>query len=249
MIHYHGGPITPESAARKTWTARHAMISFANPDQLPLAAEICQSFALDNGTFSAWRAGREYIPGDFVRWVRHWRWHPGFDWALIPDVIDGTVEQNDEFLTQWPSDLSFFGVPVWHLHEPLDRLAGLCTRYPRVAFGSSGKYAVVGNAEWHSRMVEAMQAICDEDGHPKAKLHGLRMLNPSIFSRYPFSSADSTNVARNVGIDRAWFGTYLPASKACRAAVLVERIESHASAHAWFKQSRYHTHPYPELLE
>lgn len=57
------------------------------------------------------------------------------------------------------------------------------------------------------------------------------MLNADIFRHIPLSSADSTNVARNVGIDKAWQkSAYAPASKETRAAVLVERIESFNSA-------------------
>ena len=58
------------------------------------------------------------------------------------------------------------------------------------------------------------------------------MLNPVIFSKLPLSSADSTNVARNIGIDSAWKGTYQPKSKETRAVVLTERIESYNSAAA-----------------
>jgi len=42
-----------------------------------------------------------------------------------------------------------------------------------------------------------MEVCCDADGMPKTKLHGLRMLDPVIFSHMPLSSADSCNVARN----------------------------------------------------
>lgn len=49
--------------------------------------------------------------------------------------------------------------------------------------------------------------------------------NPAVFEHVPLASADSTNVARNIGIDARWKGTYAPASKETRAAVLVERIE------------------------
>lgn len=52
------------------------------------------------------------------------------------------------------------------------------------------------------------------------------MLNPKIFAELPLSSADSTNVARNIGIDKAWKGTYVPKSKELRAEIMVERIES-----------------------
>ena len=48
---------------------------------------------------------------------------------------------------------------------------------------------------------------------------------------YRFRLRDSTNVARNIGIDKSWVGSpYAPASKETRTQVLVERIESFNSA-------------------
>lgn len=68
------------------------------------------------------------------------------------------------------------------------------------------------------------------------------MLNPAVFSEVPLSSADSTNVARNIGIDSAWRGTYQPRSKETRASILVERIEGSNSKsqldRAWVNQGR-----------
>jgi hypothetical protein len=74
--------------------------------------------------------------------------------------------------------------------------------------------------------------VCDDAGRPPARLHGLRMLDPAIFTKLPLASADSTNAAVNCGsLDR--FGMYLPASSAQRAAVIADRIEAHNSAPAW----------------
>lgn len=59
------------------------------------------------------------------------------------------------------------------------------------------------------------------------------MLNKDIFTHIPLSSTDSINVARNIGIDKAWArSAYAPPSKETRATVLVERIESMNSASA-----------------
>jgi len=207
------------------------MISFAHPYQLPIIADVCQSFALDNGAFSAWRSGKPIIDWKpYYAWVREWMKHPGFDWALIPDVIDGTEKDNDVQIAIWP--LGTRGVPIWHLHESLQKLERLCEFWPRVAFGSSGEFAAIGTKKWWGRMTEAMEIACPF-GQAEAKIHGLRMLNPEIFSRFPFSSADSTNVARNIGIDRARRGTYQPPNKAVRGLVLAERIESMQSAPTW----------------
>ena len=229
MIHYHGGPNTPITAAIRCWRARHAFVSFAAPEQMEVAAEFAQSFALDNGAFSAWRAGRPTDWEGYYKWVDEWRKCPGFDFAIIPDVIDGDEDANDNLLEQWPHGRDG-GVPVWHLHESIERLVCLCNAWPKVALGSSGQFAVVGSSAWWNRMTEAMNAVCDERGMPSAKLHGLRMLNPDVFRHLPFSSADSTNAAQNIGIDSRWNGTYTPATKETRAIVIAERVEQYNSS-------------------
>lgn len=233
MIHYHGLPITPATAALEAVGGGHAFVSYAHQMQIGVALEMCQSFALDNGAFSAWRSGkpvRDWHP--FYRWVDDIRQHPAFDWAVIPDVIDGDEPANDALLAEWPFP-RWVGVPVWHMHESIARLVRLCAEWPRVALGSSGAYATVGTPSWWARMADVMNAVTDSNGLPMAKLHGLRMLNPKVFERLPLASADSTNIGRNIGIDKAWKGTYLPATKEARARVMRERIEATNGAPAW----------------
>jgi hypothetical protein len=233
MIHYHGTPITPEAAAAQILMRRHAMVSFAHPEQIELVADACQSFALDNGAFSAWRSGTPITDwAAFYEWVKQWQQHPGFDWFLIPDVIDGTESANDALVSS--SVWSPYGMPVWHLHESLDRIERLIARgFQRIAIGSSGMFAQIGAPSWWRRMAEAMAVLCDEQGRPRIKLHGLRMLDPYVFSCFPFASADSTNVARNVGLDNRWKGSYQPATKTGRGVVLADRIEAFNSPSRW----------------
>lgn len=230
MIHYHGGPITPETCAIRAWKARHAFISFAYPKQIHLASEYCQSFALDNGAFTAWKAagGNKTDWNDYYEFVARWKNHPGFDFAIIPDVIDGGESENDALLEEWPHS-DFSGVPVWHMNESPERFIRLCSVYHRVAIGSCGEYDVSRPKIAVARMKDIIRHVTDTHNQPIAKLHGLRMLNPQIFTELPLASADSTNVARNIGIDKAWKGAYAPASKETRAALMVERIESHNS--------------------
>ena len=235
MIHYHGTPISGGEGAQLALAKRHAMVSFAAPETLPLVAEVCQSFALDNGAFSAWKSGAAMDLEGFAAWIDVWKFHPGCDWYLITDVIDGSVADNDAMRARWwnlvGSDTFRMGVPVWHLHESLDVLRGFMA-WPRVALGSSGQFATVGDASWWRRIAEAMDVVC-EDGRPLVKLHGLRMLDPTVFSHLPLASADSTNVARNSGMDSAWNGPYAPRSRSMRAQILMDRIEGHASANRW----------------
>jgi hypothetical protein len=236
MIHYHGLPITPATAALRAISGGHAFVSFRHPDQLTIALDAAQSFAVDNGAFSAWKSGNPVTNWSlFYEWVGELHRYPSFDFAVIPDVIDGDENANDSLLEEWPwaKTAPHIGAPVWHLHESLERLSRLVLNFPRICLGSSGDYAQIGTAKWWTKMAEAMNVICDKNGRPCAKIHGLRMLNPEIYTRFPFASADSTNIGQNIGIDSAWKGTYTPPTKECRAALMRERIESHQSLTFW----------------
>lgn len=197
MIHYHGTPVggRREDVARFL-AGRHALIPFPRAEDLATASIVCESFCVDNGAFSAWRSGSpvtDWTP--YYEWVDGIKDDPAFDWAIIPDVIDGDEQANDSLIAEWPFGNA--GVPVWHLHESLDRLESMSFDWPVVALGSSGEYRDPGSDKWWDRMDDALQVVCNERQQPRCKLHGLRMLDVSIFSRLPLKSADSTNAAVN----------------------------------------------------
>jgi hypothetical protein len=234
MIHYHGLPITPATVASYAIQSGHAFVSFAHSEQIGVAIEVCQSFAIDNGAFSAWKSGNP-----ITDWTKYYEWAlnvkkiPSCDFAVIPDVIDGTEQDNDALLKDCPLP-NWFGCPVWHMHESFERLEKLANNYVRICIGSSGEYSTVGTNKWWSRIGTAMRIICDDMGRPICKLHGLRMLDPNIFTKLPFSSTDSTNIGRNVGIDKHWKnGNYPPPTKEARAQIMRARIEAHNAPPTW----------------
>lgn len=235
MIHYHGTPVGGKrEQSVRFLSGRHALVPFSYPDDIGVVAEVCQSFVLDNGAFSAWTKGKQMDVVGYAHFVADWHRHPGFDWALIPDVIDGSEEENDRQIEQW-FDGGYSGVPVYHLHESIDRLARLANHHSVVAIGSSGQWRTPGTQPWWNRMNECVSAICDSHGRPVCKLHGLRMLDPEIFSRLPLSSADSTNASVNSG-SLSRFGSYIPPSTGQRAEVIASRIEAFNSAPCWINQ-------------
>ena len=244
MIHYHGTPAGGSRAGVARFLAgRHALVPFKRQDDLGIALEVCQSICLDNSAFSFWRAGEGEVPvTEYHAWVQSLAGHPALDWCLIPDKIDGTESDNVQLVTTWlRMGSKVESVPVWHLHESLDWLHYLATHFHRVALGSSGQWATPGTAGWWKRMGKAMKEIT-VDGRPICKLHGLRMLDPAIFSRLPLASADSTNAAVNGGsISR--FGSYVPPTAGQRAEVIASRIEAHQSAAVW------EPHPQQELFQ
>lgn len=231
MIHYHGTPMSGKREEVARFLAgRHSLIPYPNPEDMAAAAAVSASFVLDNGAFTVWKQGGEMDVQGYVSFVEQWCRHPSFDWALIPDVIEGTEADNDELLSSWPQDIT--GVPVWHFHESLERLTYLCTTWDTVALGSSGEWPTPGTDRWWTRVGEAMAVACNKDGQPLCRLHGLRMLSPAIFTKLPLKSADSTNVAQNSG-SLTRFGIYLPPTRSQRAEIIADRIESHGSAPVW----------------
>lgn len=237
MRAYHGTPGGGTRQDQTKWLpGRDALVPYPRQDDLGVVAAVCKSFIFDNGAYSTWKRGEPMDVEGFTRWVEQWRKHPGFEWALIPDVIDGTEADNDAMLRDWPAHLHAVGVPVWHMHESFERLARLCSEYRTVALGSSGQWRSPGTLKWWQRMAGAMDAICDDAGRPAARLHGLRMLDPEIFTRLPLASADSTNAAVNSGsLDR--FGMYPAPTAGQRASVIADRIEAYTSAPTWKAQA------------
>ena len=89
-------------------------------------------------------------------------------------------------------------------------------------------------------MAETMRTVCDVHGQPIVRLHGLRMLDPKVFTEFPFASADSTNAARNVGYDVRWSGPYEPIGKAAKGIVIAGNIEHFQSSHSWNARPEQH---------
>lgn len=227
MIHYHGSPISGDNASKgKFYRGRHACLSFYYQTDVGVALDNCQSVILDSGAFSAWKKGETIDFDEYLEWVHKIGNHPAVDWALIPDVIDGKVEDNKAMVEEW--DMKTKGVPVYHLHETLTYLEYLIDRFETIAFGSSGQWPNPGNDSWWKRMDAVMQVACNMSGEAKRKYHGLRMLSPEIFTRLPLSSADSTNASRHSELNR--FGIYPPPLPAQRCCTVADRIEAENSS-------------------
>lgn len=235
MRHYHGTPIGgPIDDAYLFIKGRCVLIPYIRQDNLAIAMDVAESFILDSSTFSYWKSGKGRAPfAAYVELVRSVARHPGFDFCFIPDIIDGDEAENWQLVREWmESKFKFQGVPVWHLHESLEYLAWLVENFHTIAVGSSGQWDTPGTLEWWQRMAQAMEVICDEEGRPRCKIHGLRMLSWRIVEHIPLSSADSTDAAVNGG-SVARFGTYRLPTSVQRSCVIADIIESHNSPAVW----------------
>ena len=188
-IHYHGTPITPNRILQ-TLSGRCFCVSFANPAQVSLCHQIGQSVMLDNGAFSMWRKKKPVDWDEYYYWIEPWLEYPA-TWAVIPDIIEGCEEQNKLLVDSCPYPRHKMA-PVWHLHESLDYLDYLVKGWPKVCFGSSAQYAIVGSLSWHTRIKEAFNIIQEK----RPSIHMLRGMNCCKMN-YPFQSVDSADVALN----------------------------------------------------
>lgn len=237
----HGFPLSGDEVQPVKFLKgnRSALVSFYNPKSIDIVAALSSSFVLDNGAFSNFNAGKGEVDVDaYIEWVKKYCRLPNFDWCLIPDKIDGTEEENKAKIVNWMEICgNIKSVPVYHFHESLEYLEWLCENFDTVALGSSGEFWDVGSPKWWGRMAKIMNVVCDSDGYPKVKLHGLRMLDPDIFTRLPLSSADSTNAGVNAGSLKR-FGIYQPVSAGQRAEIIADRIESHVAAQKWTREDQ-----------
>lgn len=128
----------------------------------------------------------------FYEWCEEYLGNP--NWAVIPDVIGGSVEDQRKYMSDWPfpKELS---APVWHLNLPLDWLLELTDTYGKVCIGSSGEFWQIGTRKWEQRMDQAFE-ILSKTRKYLPWIHGMRMLGQSD-GRWPLASADSSNIARH----------------------------------------------------
>lgn len=174
---------------------------------------------VDNGAFSAWRSGidtmndESYLEG-FAEWANDILARCPQAIAVLPDIIDGTMEQNAQLVCE---TMTMFDcertMPIWHMHEPISYLLHLCEGFDYVGFGSSGAYANPSSPAWRARIAEAFAAIdkweAESDGaYIRPRIHMMRA--QSMAHLFPFDSSDSTNVAVNHGRQRR-LGEELPA--------------------------------------
>lgn len=189
-IHYHGTPLTPRD---QLWlmAGKNFCVSYANPADADICLRIGQSVMWDNGAFSLFTKGKAVDWTGYYSWLEKRLGHP--HWAVIPDVIDGDVEDNAQLVKQWPHRKEL-GVPVWHMADPLETLLDFAQEFPKVCLGSSGAYWQVGSEAWCRRCDEAFNELARRG--PMPWVHMLRGMAVAG-KRWPFASVDSVNVARN----------------------------------------------------
>ena len=201
----HGTPITPIRLLDQLGAASFC-VSYASPEQLNQCIERQDPHGLlmlDNGAFSHWRAGKGQIDREaFFAWANAAQERCPVAVAVVPDVIEGSEEQNwteaahaVRQLSRFPERLMF----VWHMNDLLDQLERACQLFNFIAIGSCAEFDVQRNrAGYLARLREANHVINMVEALDQRRpwVHLMRGL--AVFaSAIRFDSANSTNVARN----------------------------------------------------
>jgi hypothetical protein len=206
---FHGTPITPWPVI-EAMGARAYCVSFYRPDQAEWVDANAAEWFGDCGTYSFWQAAlrsgvqpeavftRDYLEA-YYTWCRHWCLEASgrCKWVVIPDPIGTGTQELDALLREWPAELQAYGVPVYHLDEPIGRAMALLGRYGRLCVGATGEFAAILSPAFCERMDELFNAIHAASGTvpPVHMFRGLQLLKPEF--DWPISSADSTDRARN----------------------------------------------------
>ena len=202
-----GTPVTPKRLLA-TLAGSSFCVSFAAPRQLDQAIELVgdeEILVLDNGAFSHWRQGHDAIDRQaFWSWANDVQDRCDVAVAVIPDVIEGTEEENllecsyavrDNALAAYPERT----MAIWHLNESLEQLEKLCRLFNFVGFGSCAEYDVQTKRQAYLDRIREASAVVDQvelEHGRRPWIHLMRGLG--VFGELcRFESADSTNVAVN----------------------------------------------------
>lgn len=232
-LHFHGTPITPAEVLL-TLAGRCFCVSYFRPEQVRQAHQIGQSVMLDNGAFSAFTQGKPVKDwSGYYAWCDQWLDHPT-TWAVIPDEIDAGSQQQDALLREWPHGER--GAPVWHMDEPIDRLARLTETWPRVCIGSTGEFWQILSPAWTRRMDEAWDSLAARHTRTPT-VHMLRGMQLAT-REWPFASVDSTDIGRNHNRgwrkdDPAQVADELPRDKTLSARAMADRWDAAQCPAQW----------------
>jgi len=201
-ICYIGTPVTPKEELL-TLAGKHFCLSYFNRSKysVPVMEGIASGLMLDNGAFSAWKAGTEFTDeywGGYHAWVDSLLDRPT-TWAVIPDAILQGSQEQDRLVKAWPHGDK--GAPVYHLYadhmQPVSRLLRLLDEWPRVCIGwahAPKEHPIGGRA-----FTAAMDACWNEIARRHARTPNVHMFRGTqlVLSDWPFASVDSTDVATN----------------------------------------------------
>ncbi len=142
---------------------------------------------LDSGAFSAYTKKTEINIEDYILFIK--KNQKFLENYINLDVI-GSAElswKNQEYI----ESKGLKPLPVFHPGDDWKYLERCLEEYDHFCIG--GIADTPTNARRVPFLDKCFRMICDKDGIPKSKIHGLGVTSPVLLRRYPFYSVDSTS--------------------------------------------------------
>lgn len=170
-------------------------VSFAEPRDADWCLKHAQLIMWDNGAYSIYTrtGGKDRLDTDaYYDWLENKMFHPHF--AIVPDVIGGTEEENDQLSWNWPFNPKHSAI-VYHFGESKDRLRRIIDEWPRFAIGGSVGENNPGTDSWKRELDSIWNVVEKSNAHPM--VHMMRAHSEASMGGWPFYSADSASWARH----------------------------------------------------
>lgn len=152
---------------------------------------------MDSGAFSAYMKNTSVDLDKYIQFL-HENKHL-FEVYCSLDVIGDPKATWDNFKKM--EDAGLQPLPVFHIGDPEECLHK-CLEYDYFCLGG---VASVGASSLRVPFLDrAFTIICDKDGMPRSKVHGLGMTSFELIRRYPFYSVDSTSWAMSAAMGGVW---------------------------------------------
>lgn len=142
---------------------------------------------LDSGAFSAFSLGVDVNIEDYAAFCKK-----NADIILMPSVLDaigdhvGTWENQKRL-----EDLGVQCLPCFHFGEPEEVLDYYLEHYDYITIGGMVPISSPNLVRWLDRIWP--DHILDDNGKPRAKVHGFGLTSASLMARYPWYSVDSSS--------------------------------------------------------
>jgi hypothetical protein len=143
------------------------------------------NFFLDSGAFSVWNSGATIDIDKYIEFIQKHK-DTITVYANLDVIGDPEATWENQRIME---EAGLTPLPIFHRGENMKYLYK-CMEYDYFGLGGSTRDYLSKKIQFYDSV---FNVICDKDGYPRNKIHGLGMTSFSMIRRYPLYSIDSTS--------------------------------------------------------